>query len=396
MTSITLVGDWSPGRLKVNCDFKLHNTFVNLEGPIDQENMLGAIDKIQKVGPHIKSQTPPSNLDCIFASLANNHIMDYGIRGAQLTMEYLSQKQISFAGIASDSCAYSKTDLAVEDKKICVIALAEEQFGSARAQAIGYATDFSAIYKEILSEKELGKIVVVSNHGGLENSYVPSPEQVSLYRSFVDVGADIVYGHHSHKPQSYEIYRDRPIFYGLGNFASDPNTISHKGLGRFSLVVKINLDELSNPEIYIAEQKIQSSLEFLPTKIVIHVIPLASSALMPYVSKINFLISQPEMHGVVWTQIAKDSFNKHLKTSMNIENSFFLILKFYLVRTVSRLKSRNFRNSNFERINNLYWYHLFSTRALHEVLRAALDTQRIPIESKSDALTLLEELQHYD
>ena len=37
----------------------------------------------------------------------------------------------------------------------------------------------------------------------------------------VDSGADIIIGHHPHVIQNYEIYKERPIFYSLGNFIFD-------------------------------------------------------------------------------------------------------------------------------------------------------------------------------
>jgi len=35
----------------------------------------------------------------------------------------------------------------------------------------------------------------------------------------IDCGADIVIGHHPHIVQPFEIYKNRPIFYSIGNFA---------------------------------------------------------------------------------------------------------------------------------------------------------------------------------
>jgi hypothetical protein len=44
-----------------------------------------------------------------------------------------------------------------------------------------------------------------------------APEEIA--HAAIDAGADVVVGHGPHQPLAIEIYRGRPIFYGLGNFA---------------------------------------------------------------------------------------------------------------------------------------------------------------------------------
>ncbi len=48
-----------------------------------------------------------------------------------------------------------------------------------------------------------------------------SPDQKGVFRKAVDLGADIVIGAQAHQPQTYEIYNDKMIFYGLGNLFFD-------------------------------------------------------------------------------------------------------------------------------------------------------------------------------
>lgn len=44
------------------------------------------------------------------------------------------------------------------------------------------------------------------------------------YRFFIDAGADAVVNHHQHCYSGYEVYNNKPIFYGLGNFLFDGDT----------------------------------------------------------------------------------------------------------------------------------------------------------------------------
>jgi poly-gamma-glutamate synthesis protein (capsule biosynthesis protein) len=78
-------------------------------------------------------------------------------------------------------------------------------------------------------------IAIVALHKGLGHT----PAIVGMYerqiaKAAIDAGADVVVGHHAHILQGMEVYRGRPIFHGLGNFA-----ISTKAL---------NMDGNSSPE----------------------------------------------------------------------------------------------------------------------------------------------------
>jgi poly-gamma-glutamate synthesis protein (capsule biosynthesis protein) len=65
---------------------------------------------------------------------------------------------------------------------------------------------------------------VVVSHGGEEFTSLPSPYTRDRYLKFLELGADVVVGHHPHVPESYELFDDgKAIFYSLGNFIFDTN-----------------------------------------------------------------------------------------------------------------------------------------------------------------------------
>ena len=65
---------------------------------------------------------------------------------------------------------------------------------------------------------------VVVCHGGEEFTSLPSPYTRDRYISFLDMGADVVVGHHPHVTENYELFEDgKAIFYSLGNFIFDTN-----------------------------------------------------------------------------------------------------------------------------------------------------------------------------
>ena len=72
--------------------------------------------------------------------------------------------------------------------------------------------------EDIMAVRKEADYVVVIIHGGVEYYQYPTPRMKRWYRHFVDLGADVVINHHQHCMCGYEVYNEKPIFYGLGNF----------------------------------------------------------------------------------------------------------------------------------------------------------------------------------
>jgi len=60
-------------------------------------------------------------------------------------------------------------------------------------------------------------ILVSSHHWGFLDEVFAYQEDIA--HAAIDAGADIVIGHGPHQPLAIEVYRGRPVFYGLGNFS---------------------------------------------------------------------------------------------------------------------------------------------------------------------------------
>src|SRR5919108_317408 len=65
---------------------------------------------------------------------------------------------------------------------------------------------------------------IVSHHWGLDHEVLAY--QVEIAHAAIDAGADLVMGHGPHMPLGIEIYRDKPIFYGVGSFSFETG---HRG-----------------------------------------------------------------------------------------------------------------------------------------------------------------------
>jgi poly-gamma-glutamate synthesis protein (capsule biosynthesis protein) len=77
-------------------------------------------------------------------------------------------------------------------------------------------------------------LVVVMPHWGKEYIATPEPWQVKFAHAAVDAGADLVIGDHAHWPKGIEVYKGKPIFYGVGNFLFDQSWSEETSTGIFA------------------------------------------------------------------------------------------------------------------------------------------------------------------
>lgn len=78
-----------------------------------------------------------------------------------------------------------------------------------------------AMVQDVTKLRAQVDVVVLSCHWGVSGSPVIHDYQRQIAHAAIDAGADILFGHHPHVVGGIEVYRKRPIFYSLGNFAFD-------------------------------------------------------------------------------------------------------------------------------------------------------------------------------
>ncbi|MFR5148930.1 MAG: CapA family protein [Ruminococcus sp.] len=67
-------------------------------------------------------------------------------------------------------------------------------------------------------------MIIVIFHWGNEKETVPDSNQTTLGHLAIDLGADLVCGHHPHVLQGIEEYKGKNIVYSLGNFCFGGNS----------------------------------------------------------------------------------------------------------------------------------------------------------------------------
>ncbi len=179
---------------------------------------------IEKSGPALKAESRfVDYLNCLgvdLAGLANNHTGDFREEALFDTMALLEKNNIAHIGAGANVDEAYKAHIFEKDGlAVSVIAVCENEFGTAGPDKAGTAgLNVRKLKNRIGEEKQKADFVVLFFHGGNERNPFPSPGKTDLYRDAVDFGADAVVAMHTHCPQGYEIYREKPIFYSLGNF----------------------------------------------------------------------------------------------------------------------------------------------------------------------------------
>ena len=147
-----------------------------------------------------------------YFSSANNHFSDQGQKGVEETRQNLNALNFNFSGSTDSKIdTYSRKDMVISNKKIAMIALS----------MVYHDFDLEAAKKMVNEAKETSDLVVINIHWGNEYQHQFSKHQQTIGHALVDSGADLIIGHHPHVTQGMEIYKDKIIFYSLGNFIFD-------------------------------------------------------------------------------------------------------------------------------------------------------------------------------
>ena len=160
-------------------------------------------------------------------SIGNNHTMDAGREGIISTKKIASDLGCMAFGAGLNETEASEPVYLDEAGGIGMFGvsyMAECIPATATEPGIFRWDDLELIQKRIDEVKAKCRWCVVVSHGGEEFTSLPSPYTRDRYLKFLEMGADVVVGHHPHVPENYELFEDgKAIFYSLGNFIFDTN-----------------------------------------------------------------------------------------------------------------------------------------------------------------------------
>lgn len=199
-------------------------------------------------GKEIHYRMDPANIGCITAAgidccvLANNHVVDWGRAGLVETLAVLTAAGVAHAGAGHTAAeASAPAVLRVAGKaRVSVYAMGCSSSGIPEDWAAGEGrpgvnlledlSEASAqrVADQVWRAKQAGDVVVASIHWGANWGYTIPKEHVRFAHHLVEAGVDVVHGHSSHHVLGMEVYRDRLILYGCGDFIND-----YEGIGGY-------------------------------------------------------------------------------------------------------------------------------------------------------------------
>lgn len=241
----------------MNCEMPLTTRGHRVEKTINlRSDPAVARDLADTLGAHV-------------VTLANNHMLDYGHEGLADTLATIDAAGIARVGAGND------LDAALRPHLITVNGVRFACFGVAATLPPGFAAgvdrpgvapirvDFSFVMDSnlmmeqpgtapfvhttaqpqdvecvtdaiALAKRDADHVLVAVHWGTTTRRVTPIQGMIAEYQeplghAFVDAGADVVFGNHSHNLHGVEVYRGKPIFYSLGNFIfTDPSGPYHE------------------------------------------------------------------------------------------------------------------------------------------------------------------------
>ncbi len=220
--NLKFCGDvWLPTGATLNMpSWCLDGLVVNLEGPITSRGSAASgkillatdAEKFEKA-----FERPP-----LAACLANNHIMDFGETGFSDTISFFEKSGIKFFGAGSfeDSCN-NPLVLRANGVKVGLMGYVcptthpiwatEKSSGVAPMDLNRIRTDMA------VAQGKGAERFVVHLHWGCEQVGLPKPEDVEFSAQLMEMGVDLIIGHHAHCRQPIALVGKQAVCFGLGN-----------------------------------------------------------------------------------------------------------------------------------------------------------------------------------
>jgi poly-gamma-glutamate capsule biosynthesis protein CapA/YwtB (metallophosphatase superfamily) len=251
-----------------------HVRLINLETSITDSNDYWK-------GKGINYRMHPRNIASLTAAgidactLANNHVLDWGYAGLSETLASLETVNIKTAGAGRNAAeAGEPAVLSVAGAgRVLVFAFGLTSSGipinwaaGKERAGVNLLPDLSdksvhQIQIKIQEVKRAGDIVVASIHWGGNWGYDIPRKQMRFAHRLIDEGvADIIHGHSSHHVKAVEVYRDRLILYGCGDFLND-----YEGIGGYE-EFRADLSLMYFATVNSANGKL-AGLQMIPTRI---------------------------------------------------------------------------------------------------------------------------------
>lgn len=157
-------------------------------------------------------------------NLGNNHSQDFGkeamLDGRERLLEAGLQTVGAGANVA-DASDFARFEL--EGWKVAVVGFGgirphDGWIATADRAGMADGDTVETMVAAVAAADEWADWVVVTVHWGKELEPEPQPGDVERAQAMIGAGADVIFGHHPHRLQPFEVVGERPVFWSLGNF----------------------------------------------------------------------------------------------------------------------------------------------------------------------------------
>jgi poly-gamma-glutamate capsule biosynthesis protein CapA/YwtB (metallophosphatase superfamily) len=198
-------------------------TIVNLECPVSDRGAELEKEFTFRGDPDAVPAMKDAGVEV--ANIGNNHAYDYGPTAFLDTIDHLKENDVEVVGGGKDDEAATKAAaFEIKGWRVAVVGIgnvvepAPEAVAAPGHPGVACDEDIDCMVDAVERADRAADLVFVTVHWGIELQPEPLLEQEQIAEAVIDAGADAVFGHHSHRLGSLERYKNRPIFWSLGNF----------------------------------------------------------------------------------------------------------------------------------------------------------------------------------
>jgi len=245
-------------------DFKIDEFIFNLETPLSCKGEI-AKNKVNicQEGSYILETFKKKPLA---VSLANNHIMDFGEEAFAKTKEILNELNIPYFGAGKASENFNNPAIIeFKGKKIALLGYScfttHPIFGDNNNSGSAILEE-KRVLKDIKALRDSVDFIIIQPHWGIQEIPFPKYSDRELAHRLIESGADLIIGHHAHVIQSFEIYKGKYIFYGLGNFIFPDLNIPTQYDGKEFRARRIKKQEIEHRTSLVVELDSDFNIDF--------------------------------------------------------------------------------------------------------------------------------------
>ncbi|OFX37850.1 MAG: hypothetical protein A2X08_06045 [Bacteroidetes bacterium GWA2_32_17] len=207
---------------ELNGDFVIGNLECMAEGSQGIN-----VKKMPRLSTEISTLSFLNTIRLSVAQLAHNHAYDNLEDGFNNTLAFLKNNNIQQIGAGRNNEEASNT--IILKKNDISIGLINYVHKDTNPWLPDDCPVFLNIYNKEKILDQINKLIGQVDHiillfhwgGKHEEAFYPVSYQIKDAHQFIDAGADLIVGGHSHTLQPFENYKGKHIIYGLGNFCFD-------------------------------------------------------------------------------------------------------------------------------------------------------------------------------